>query len=136
MATSPRSSLILLAGLTPLAQACHNWQVQRVTPATLLTAPSPPSRVRFRLEDSTRVILLEPRLAGDSVQGLLAANGKRESRSVPVRAINEVAVRRFSPGKTAGLVAASAAGLFAVAAIGCAMEGGCGPDFSGLSLGY
>jgi hypothetical protein len=135
MATSLRSSLMLLAGLIPL-QACHTWQVQRVTPETLLTAPSPPSRVRLRIKDSTRVILLEPRLAGDSVQGLLAANGRRDSVSVPVGAISEVAVRRFSAGKTAGLVAASTVGLFAVAAIGCEMAGGCGPDFSGMSLGY
>jgi hypothetical protein len=110
--------------------------VQRVTPETLLTAPSPPSRVRLRIEDSTRIILLDPRLSGDSVRGVVAAGGKREARSIPVGAIHEVAVRHFSPGKTVGLVAASAAGLFAVAAIGCAMEGGCGPDFSGLSLEY
>jgi hypothetical protein len=123
-------SLTLLLSLAIPTSGCHSWQVQAVTPAELLTAASPPGEVRLRLLDSTQVVLREPRLAGDSVAGTV----KGAPTAVPVVSVADVAVRRFSAGRTVGLVGAGFATLFAVAAVACATEG-CGPSFGSMSLG-
>jgi hypothetical protein len=126
-----RPATALLLGLVGASSACSAWRVQSVAPAELLRTDRPPTAVRLRLQDSTRVVLLRPHLADDSVTGTL----KGAKSTVPLSAITEVALRRFSPERTVGLVALGVASLYAVAAVACAAQGGCGPDFDGFSLG-
>jgi hypothetical protein len=130
-------SRTLLIGLIALTSACHTWRVESASPQALLTSASPPGRLRVRLQDSTRLVLDQPHLLGDSLAGLQrTAAGVQSSTAVPLESITEVAVRRFSTGKTVGLVAGSFAALFAVAAVGCAADGGCGgPTFNGPIFG-
>jgi len=118
MAARHPPSLLLLLGFVLLSSGCHSWQVQSVPPAELLAAPSPPAEIRLKLLDSTQVVLREPRLTGDSVAGMV----KGARAAVPVAHVAQVAVRRFSAGRTVGLVAASVASLFGVAAAVCAAE--------------
>lgn len=123
-----RSAGLLLIALG--ASACSGWQVQPVAPADVLQAPKPPSAVRLRLHDDSRLVLEAPRLEHDTVWGMRA--GARAP--VPLGDISELSVRRFSPGKTLGLVAVGVAGLFAVAAAACA-SGGCAPNFGSMTFG-
>ena len=127
-ARRPATTLLLV--LFGASSACNTWRVQPVAPEELWRAPSPPSTVRLRLQDSTWVVLKRPYLTHDSVTGTL--NGAPST--VPLSHVTQVAVRGFSPGKTVGLVAIGVAGLFAVAAAACS-SGGCAPSFDGLSLG-
>lgn len=123
-----RSTSLLLIALG--ASACRGWQVQPVAPAEVLQAPQPPSAVRLRLQDDSRLVLEGPRLEHDTVWGM-----RSEVRTpVPLGSITELSVRRFSPGKTVGLVAVGVAGFFAVAALACA-SGGCAPNFATSNLG-
>ena len=123
-----RSISLLLIGLS--APACSSWKVQPVAPAEVLQAPRPPSAVRLRLQDDSRLVLDSPRLEHDTVWGM--RSGVRAP--VPLGSVTELSVRRFSPGKTVGLVAVGVAGLFAVAAAACA-SGGCAPNFGTSTMG-
>jgi hypothetical protein len=120
-----RPATTLLLVLVGASSACNTWRVQPVAPEKLWSGASPPPMtVRLRLQDSTWVVLERPRLTHDSVTGTL----KGAPSTVPLSNVTEVAVRRFSPGKTVGVVAVGVAGLFAVAAAACA-SGGCSPNF-------
>ena len=130
---SRRCGLVLLAGLVSVAAACHTWHVPPLAPEALLAAPSKPSIARFTLRDSTRVVLRQPRLAGDSVTGTPAGSERGTIRTLPLAEVSEIALRRFSPGKTIGLVAAGFAGLYAVAFIGCEATDCAGVDFGDAS---
>jgi hypothetical protein len=123
-----RPATMLLLVVVGASSACNTWRVQSVAPEELWRAASPPTTVRLRLQDSTLLVLERPYLANDSVTGML----KGAPSTVPLSDVTEVAVRKFSPGKTVGLVAVGFAGLFAVAAAACAS--GCGPSFQGLQL--
>ena len=139
-ARRPATTLLLV--LVGASSACHTWRVQSVAPQELWRAGAPPSTVRLRLQDSTWVVLDRPYVLRDSVTGTL----KGARSTVPLSDVNartgsndaadvtEVAVRRFSPGKTVGLVAVGVAGLFVVAAAACS-SGGCTPNFQGFELG-
>jgi hypothetical protein len=128
-ARRPANAVLLV--LVGASSACNTWRVQSVAPEKLWHESSPPSTVRLRLQDSTWVVLKRPYLVHDSVTGTL----RGAPATVPLSDVTEVAVRRFSPGKTVGLVAIGAAGLFAVAAAACS-SGGCAPSFQGLQFGY
>ncbi len=124
-----RPATTVLLVLVGASSACNSWRVQAAAPEELWRAASPPSTVRLRLQDSTLLVLERPYLANDSVTGIV----KGAPSTVPLSAVTEVAVRRFSPGKTVGLVAVGAASLFVVAAAACS-SGGCAPSFQGLQL--
>jgi hypothetical protein len=127
-ARRPATTLLLV--LVGASSACNTWRVQSVAPQELWRAGAPPSTVRLRLQDSTWVVLERPYVLHDSVTGTL----KGARSTVPLSDVTEVAVRRFSPGKTVGLVAVGVAGLFVVAAAACS-SGGCTPNFQGFELG-
>ena len=128
VARRPATTLLLV--LVGASSACNTWRVQSVAPEELWRAGAPPSTVRLRLQDSTWVVLERPYVLHDSVTGTL----KGARSTVPLSDVTEVAVRRFSPGKTVGLVAVGVAGLFVVAAAACS-SGGCTPNFQGFELG-
>ena len=128
VARRPAATLLLV--LVGASSACHTWRVQSVAPEELWRAGAPPSTVRLRLQDSTWVVLERPYVLHDSVTGTL----KGARSTVPLSDVTEVAVRRFSPEKTVGLVAVGVAGLFAVAAAACS-SGGCTGNFQGFELG-
>jgi hypothetical protein len=115
----------LLFVLVGASSACNTWRVQSVAPEKLWRESSPPSTVRLRLQDSTWVVLKRPHLVHDSVTGTL----KGAPTTVPLSDVTEVAVRGFSPGKTAGLVG-GIAGVFVAAGLAVCASGGCSPSFS------
>jgi len=120
-----RPATALLLVLVGASSACNTWRVQSVAPDELWRAGSPPSSVRLRLQDSTVVVLKRPYLVHDSVTGTL----KGAPTTVPLSDVTQVAVRGFSPGKTAGLVG-GIAGVFVAAGLVVCGSGGCSPSFS------
>jgi hypothetical protein len=123
--TVRRPATALLLVLVGASSACNTWRVQSVAPEELWRSGSPPSNVRLRLQDSTLVVLKRPYLVHDSVTGTL----KGAPSTVPLSDVTEVAVRGFSPAKTAGLVG-GIAGLFVAAGLAVCASGGCSPSFS------
>ncbi len=88
-------ALIVLFGFS----GCRSWRVATVPVAQVL-ADEAPEQVRLATTtDSTKIVLHQPTIVGDSLRGLptaLAIN----PRMVSLADITEVAVRRFDLGKT------------------------------------
>ena len=81
---------------------CTTWRVQNLTPQQVIDRWHPAS-VRVTTADSSEFVLNHPRIAGgDSLAGL---RGGAPS-SVAVSDVTQVAIRRFSTGKTVGLILA------------------------------
>ena len=91
---------IALAMLMWFVPACTAWHVEQgVTPQQLI-ADRHPGAVRVTLPDRSQIVLDQPRITGDSVAGIVDG---RDS-SVAASNVTQVAVRKVSSGRTAGLV--------------------------------
>lgn len=104
------ATLLLMA----LTFGCHTWQVQPVSPQTVMQQR--PTSVQVRQSDGTRFILAQPELAGDTLSGFRAGAGTR----IPLDKVDLIALRKFSTGKTALLIASIPVGLLGLLLLGCA----------------
>lgn len=115
------SRLHQLVACTVLASyltACGSWRVQGLSPQQVLTAEQPEA-IQVMRSDSTRVVLTEPEVSGDSVVGL--TEGGR--LSIPLTDIASVALRKGDAGGTVGLMLGLAA--LAVVALAISCSGNC-----------
>jgi hypothetical protein len=96
----------LVAGtvLASYLTACTSWQVQRLSPQQVLTTEQPTAMEVMR-SDSTRVVLTQPEVSGDSLVGLT----KDGRLSIPLTDIASVALRKWAPVKTVGMMLGVAA---------------------------
>jgi hypothetical protein len=100
------------AAVAVLVAGCTTWRVQWVSPETVIRRDQP-GAVEVTRVDSSRVVLQDPRVVGDSLVGKV--DGAVES--VALAHVAYVAVRRGDGAGTAGLVLLGAlAGFVAVAA--------------------
>jgi hypothetical protein len=112
------SKLRQLVACTVLAgylTACTSWRVQSLSPQQVLTAEQPTEIQVMMRSDSTRVVLTQPEVSGDSLVGL-TEDGRL---SIPLADIASVALREGAPGKTVGLML----GLMALAAAAIEVAG-------------
>lgn len=93
---------------------CHSWQVQRASPQAVMQQR--PTAVQVRQSDGTRFILAQPELAGDTLSGFRAGAGTR----IPLDRVNQIALRKFSTGKTTLLMASIPVGLLGLLLLSCA----------------
>jgi hypothetical protein len=114
----PRTCLACLVSLALLA-GCQTWRVAGPTPTEYLSKHSPDQILVLRA-DSSRLILLDPSLEGDTLRGFAQTGGRP---ALPLSEVRSVSVRGTSWGKTLGLVGAVGAGV-AVALL----LGDCGSD--------
>src|SRR6267143_4920503 len=103
---------------------CTAWRVQNLTPQQVIDRWHPAS-VRVTTSYSSEFVLDQPRIAGsDSLAGI--HNGA--TTTVAVSDVTQVAIRRFSAGKTVGLILAMNVVLaFVVEAAGGLNFGPSGP---------
>ena len=97
---SPRARS-LIAGVLLLANvgaACTSWQVQSVTPQELLAREHPGS-IQVRERGGAVFVLTAPRVTGDSLTGYLEG----VPRTIPMAAVDQLALRKSDGGKTAFL---------------------------------
>lgn len=100
-----RPHWFVLVGLFALA-GCTRWRTQQVSPAGLLTSESP-RKIRVTRTDRSRVVLHQPQLVGDTIIGGRTRKGVRAK--VPLSEVKQVAVRKWDPFGTAGVVLGAAA---------------------------
>ena len=98
----PSLSFAIFAALV----ACMSWHQVPGDPAALLAQY--PERVRINRADGGSVQLYYPLIVHDSITGLLDESDSSSRAAVPLAAATSVEVWRFSPGRTAVLVAAGA----------------------------
>ena len=104
--------LFLGLALLPQITGCQTWRAAGPTPAEFVRDRSP-DRIQVRRTDGSRIILLNPSVDNDSLQGFALTGGVP---SMPLDAVQSISVRRVSWGKTLGLVGVVGAGI-AVAAL-------------------
>jgi len=100
--------------------ACTHWQVQSVSPQQVLETRHP-QKIRVTRADSTKVVLAEPRIVGDTLYGV-GARSPRAAHQPPGEGIaladvSQVAIRRTDPAATTLLVLGSAAVVGGVALV-------------------
>ena len=124
-----RRSTATILMTTTMLSACMSWQAQPVTPeqavssqwweSTWLAERANHSPVRVQRIDGSRVVLDTPSIGTDSLLGSM--KGKRAG--VPLAEVSQLAVRQFSPVKTAGVVFGLAVGAFVVFAAAYVIDG-------------
>ena len=80
--------------------ACTTWHVEKGVSPSQLISTKHPTAVRLNLADGSRMVLLEPRIAGDSLAGV-SRNGAPSS--VAVSDVTQVAIEKVDAGATIGL---------------------------------
>ena len=106
-----------------ISTGCSSWRVQQVSPAQLIEQRKP-SSIQLRWQDGRRLVVRQPVIAGDSLIGV----SRKDTIRVATSDVSAVAMRRFDPLKTTGLVVVSTGALFGIA---CAMACGFG-SFGGF----
>ena len=96
---TPLARRVTAALLLVLLTACHSWQPTTVSPQQLIPEEQP-SSVRATLTSGEVIIVENPTMRNDSIVGVTDADVGVSSRDVRL-----FEVRRFSVGKTFGLVA-------------------------------
>ena len=102
--------------LTTFLPACMSWRTESAPPEQVI-ARDHPGRLRVERKDSTRVVLSQPRLSGDSLIGF---QNKMES-GMPLADVSSVAARKLDVAKTVGIPLAAFGLMFLIA---CAGDGG------------
>ncbi len=106
-ALPPRRRLIASLLLLTYLPACTSWRVVGPSPAEFL-ATNTPRTIRVTRSDGVIYYLTAPTVRGDSVfdglrSGLAEVDSTRRF-GVPLGDVRSMAVRKFSPGRTAALV--------------------------------
>ena len=124
-----RPMAVLLLALQ--LQACHYWEPTFVRPPRVI-AEEEPSQVRITRTDGEQVTLQSPWVRADSIVGQDRSEAVWADRSVAVSDIRGMEIRRFSPGKTVGL-------LFLGVALGFLIDAAANfeaPGFFGTDVGH
>jgi hypothetical protein len=116
----PAVWLALALPATTGSLACHSWEIQAATPRNVVEHQRP-GKVKVWLADGSRYVLYRPHVAGDSLLG----DRDHSKATTLLTDVDEIAVQRFSTGKTGLLILSFPAAIFVTALIGCAASG-CG----------
>lgn len=94
--------------------ACTKWSTQKL-PVQEVIRRDPPSRIRVRRRDGSRIVLASPSILGDSLVGTATGDGWSAPLSIPLDEVSAVELRRtdavgtlFVLAGVAGLVVALA----------------------------
>lgn len=121
-----RSTSIIAGALltSQLLAGCTSWQVVPVSPQEFV-AKEQPKAIQVWEKSWVNQVITAPTVSGDSLVGTV--QGLRTS--MPWSNIDSVGVKKFSGGKTAGLVLGiTAAGVLVGVATGPALEWKCTPN--------
>jgi hypothetical protein len=100
------------AAVAILVAGCTTWRVQWVSPEAVIRRDQPRT-IEVTFVDSSRVVLDEPRIVGDSLVG---ENAHGAVESVALAHVAYVAVRRGDGAGNAGLVLLGALAAFVAVA--------------------
>jgi len=126
--TSGRAGALIPAMAAVVLSGCMSWRSETLSPAQLIETRKPPV-VRVTRADSSKVILRDPEVAGDTLFGrpqssLEDTPGGRTG--IPLAGIHSIATRKSDPTKSTLLVVGI--GLATFTALCAADALGCGPD--------
>jgi hypothetical protein len=114
---------------------CMSWRSEALSPAQLIATRKPPI-VRVTRTDSSKVILRDPEVAGDTLFGRpqSAVNDSLGDRTgIPLAGIHSIATHQSDPTKTTLLFVGI--GVVTFAALCAADAFGCGPEEDAIAFG-
>jgi hypothetical protein len=117
----PAAAVVSLSG-------CMSWRSEALSPAQLIATKNPPV-VRVTRTDSSKVILREPQVAGDTLYGRpqSSLNDSLGDRTgIPLAGIHSIATHQSDPTKNTLLFAGI--GVVTLGALCAADALGCGPE--------
>ena len=123
----PAAAVVALSG-------CMSWRSEAVSPAQLIATRKPPV-VRLTRTDSSKVILRDPEVAGDTLYGRpqSSLNDSLVDRTgIPLAGIHSIATHQSDPTKTTLLVVGI--GVAAFGALCAADAFGCGPEEDAIAF--
>ncbi len=117
--------------------ACMSWRSQPASPAQLIPAEKPPV-VRVTRSDSSKVILRDPEIAGDTLYGRPQSSLQAEPADrtgIPLAGIHDIATLKSDPTKTTLLVVGIGVATFGILCVADAL--GCGEEevFAPVAVG-
>jgi hypothetical protein len=123
---------VILAAVLVSVSACMSWRSEPLSPAQLIATKNPPV-VQVTRTDSSKVILKDPEIAGDTLYGHPQSSldeTPADRAGIPLAGIQSIATHKSDPTKTTLLVAGIGVATFAAL---CAADAlGCGPEESFL----
>ncbi len=103
-----------LVVLTTALAACSSWQTQGVSPQQLLVTQHP-GKIRVTRTDSSKIVLTDPEIVGDTLYGRDTGAGSITSATrregVALGDVGHVSLRRKDPVATGMLIGVPAAAL-------------------------
>ena len=111
--------IVLPLTLLAFLSACHKW-VQLEPPVAHAIAAEELGTVRVTLTDSSRIVLKEPYVSGDSLMAM-----EEHARGVRLDEVARIEGRRANVPATVGLVIGILVVPVLALAVGCAVSGGC-----------
>jgi len=127
---------LFLAALAVTLAACVSWHSQN-QPVQQVVGERHPGSVRVTLTNGSRMVLAGgPRIVGDTLVGLRTDDGSGRQVKLPIADVRQVAIERFSAGRTAILLAGAAAIVALVAENSGSSGGSSGPSGSGGAPGF
>jgi len=97
-----RACILLLLYLP----ACTSWHVGSPTPAQFVERERP-ERARVTRTDGSQIVLEHIVLRADTLAGTVHGQDQQQDVRIPLTDVRQVATRRFSAGRTVGLVVVS-----------------------------
>ncbi len=91
---------VLVGCMMSQVVACTSWRVESIAPAQVVTR-SHPKKMRLRLLNGERPVVLGPAIEGDSLRGSIKSSDDRHAWGLD--AIQGVSTRHVDAAKTAGL---------------------------------
>lgn len=117
----PAAAVVALAG-------CLSWHSEALSPAQLIATRKPPV-VRITRTDSSKVVLRDPEVAGDTLFGRPQSpsnDSLGERTGIPLAGIHSIATHQSDPTKTTLLLVGI--GVVTFGALCAADAFGCGPE--------
>jgi hypothetical protein len=119
--------LALICHLSIALAGCTHWAGQDL-PADRLLQAKHPDRIRVARVAGERTVMIAPRVAGDSLLGMIENDGSRTRGAIALADIRQVEIRRVNVVATAALAAGAGvtAAVIAAAAAGGGTSNGSG----------
>ena len=123
-----RSCALTLLVVSLANGACYAWHAEPLAPDSLVRALQP-MELRVTHANGSETILEQPTVRADTLVGVVQGGNNAQEVAIPISDVSQLATRKFSAGRTLGLVVGAAAitgvAIVAIFMINCPNTSAC-----------